>query len=421
MKLQLSPGTIHQSQKNLSVPPSKSMAHRAMLAAALATGTSRISNLIYSQDMEATLAAVAQLGATVERGADYVEITGNGGNFPPVTEKVDCGESGSTLRFLIPLFTLANCPVCFTGRGRLMQRPQQVYQDLFQEKGLEFHQEGQDLTVSGTFVPGDFTLDGSVSSQFITGLLYTLPLLPGESRLHITAPFESRSYVELTRQTLSDFSVETRWEGEYTLVIPGNQKFCGKDYVVEGDCSQAAFWAVLGAVAGNLSLSGIRPDTLQGDRVIFDILEKAGATCTQEAGTYRYEASQLQGVEIDLADCPDLGPILMVMGLFAQGETKIYNAGRLRVKESDRIAAMESEITKMGGKITVEGDSITLRHSKLHAQGALTSHNDHRIAMAMTVAAMLSSSTITLEEAESVEKSYPHFYQDLASCGATVE
>lgn len=418
MKLQLKPTEI---QGTVTVPPSKSMAHRALLAAALCSGTSRISNLSFSQDMEATLGAVAQLGGTVERGADYVVITGNGGTFPPVTGKVDCCESGSTLRFLIPLFTHSGSAVTFTGRGRLMQRPQEVYRNLFTEKGLSFTQDGQDLTVSGQFSSGDFTLDGSVSSQFITGLLYTLPLLSGESRLTITEPFESRSYVELTRQTLADFGVKTQWSDDNTLLIPGNQRFLAHDYVVEGDCSQAAFWAVLGAITGGITLKGIRPDTLQGDRVIFDLLDKAGATYEENNGTYRYEKSQLHGTEIDLADCPDLGPILMVMGVFAQGETKIYNAGRLRVKESDRIAAMESELQKLGGSIRVEGDTIYLNQSKLTPSDGLISHNDHRIAMSMAVATMGGSLTTILDQAESVEKSYPDFFQVLEGCGAAVE
>lgn len=404
----------------VQVPPSKSMAHRAMLAAALSHGTSRVSNLVFSQDMEATLGAVTLLGAKVQRGVDYVEITGNGGEFPTVTEVVDCCESGSTLRFLIPLFTHSNCPVRFTGRGRLMERPQGVYESLFREKGLSFQQEGKELCISGQFQGGAFTIDGSVSSQFITGLLFTLPLLQEDSTLHITEPFESRSYVDLTLQVLEDFGVSTTWADENTLCISGKQQFLSRDYVVEGDCSQAAFWAVLGAVTGCVKVGGIRPDTKQGDRVIFHLLEEAGAKCVAESGCYDYQQSQLSGIDIDLADCPDLGPILMVMGLFAEGETKIYNAGRLRVKESDRIASMESEIRKMGGKIRVEGDTIYLEQSSLSPSAMLVSHNDHRIAMAMSVAAVASGLTVTLAEAESVNKSYPDFFQVLSSCGVTV-
>ncbi|MFI3255024.1 MAG: 3-phosphoshikimate 1-carboxyvinyltransferase [Eubacteriales bacterium] len=417
MKYQLIPQEISGA---VAVPPSKSMAHRSLLAAGLATGTSRISNLTFSQDMEATLGALPLLGARVKRGGDYVVITGNNGKFPPVKQVVDCIESGSTLRFLLPLFTHSGSAVTFTGRGRLMARPQEVYAKLFQEKGLSFLQKGEEITVSGQFSGGTYSLDGSVSSQFITGLLFTLPLLEEDSIIEILPPFESRSYVLLTLQTLSDFGVHCQWTGENTLHISGKQSFQPKDYVVEGDCSQAAFWAVLGGITGRISLSGIRPDTLQGDRVIFDLLEKAAVKSKEDHGTYIYEKSELVGTEIDLADCPDLGPILMVLGLFAKGETKIYNAGRLRVKESDRIAAMESEIRKMGGKIRVEGDTIYLTQSPLSPSDDLISHNDHRIVMAMAVAAVGAGLTVSIDGAEAVEKSYPDFFAVLASCGVKV-
>lgn len=420
MNVQLTPSSTLNA--TISAPPSKSMAHRSFLAAALCHGASHISNLVFSKDMEATLAALPLLGATVEREESAVTITGNGGQFPslPSDTLVDCIESGSTLRFLIPLFTHTDSTVTFTGRGRLMERPQEVYQKLFHEKGLSFSQSEDKLTISCQFEGGNFTLDGSVSSQFITGLLFTLPLLPQDSTLHITEPFESRSYVELTRQTLEDFGITTQWDNPNTLYIKGNQTFKAHDYVVEGDCSQAAFWAVLGAIKGGVSIAGIRPDTLQGDHVIFDILQKAGAKYTLENNVYHYHAASLQGTQIDLADCPDLGPILMVMGLFAQGETKIYNAGRLRVKESDRIEAMLTEIKKMGGSMSVEGDTITLSHSTLSPRQDLFSHNDHRIAMAMAVASMASGNLCTISMAEAVEKSYPDFWEVVANAKVSV-
>ncbi len=403
----------------VTIPPSKSMAHRSFLAAAQATGTSHITNLVYSQDMEATLGAVAQMGGRVSREGDSLRLTGNGGQFPPVTAPVDCIESGSTLRFLIPLFTHWGQAVTFVGRGRLMERSQSVYQDLFREKGLEFCQSDGKITTAGAFSPGHYTLDGGVSSQFITGLLYLLPLLDGDSTLEILPPFESRSYVLLTVQTLADFGVNVAWEGENTLHIPGNQQFSPRDYQVEGDCSQAAFFAVLGAVVGEISLTGLRADSQQGDRVIFQILERAGGKLTPIPGGYQLEKSNLTGVTIDLADCPDLGPILMVMGLFAQGETKIINAGRLRDKESDRIATMVEEITKLGGQISVEGDTVTITGSSggkaLTGGVTLSSHNDHRVAMALTVACLGAGISAELTGAEAVNKSFPHFFQVIES------
>lgn len=399
----------------VTVPPSKSMAHRSFLAAALANGTSRIENLVFSQDMDATLGAVVQMGATAQRGETTVTLTGNGGEFPPVTTAVDCGESGSTLRFLIPLFTHSGGQVTFTGRGRLMERSQSVYQELFPQHGLEFSQKEGKITTKGQFQPGKFTLDGSVSSQFITGLLYTLPLLEGDSEITVTEPFESRSYVELTLQTLGDFGVNITWKDKNTLQIPGNQQFSPQNYRVEGDCSQAAFFAVLGALVGEIDLVGLREDTLQGDRVIFDILQRAGAKMTPIPGGCSLAKSSLKATRIDLADCPDLGPILMVLGLFCEGETEIYNAGRLRDKESDRIATMVEEITKLGGTIRVEGDTVFIQKSTLTGGQTLTSHNDHRVAMALSVAVMAGGVEATLTQAEAINKSFPHFYQVLES------
>lgn len=416
MKVKINAGSVAGI---VTSPPSKSMAHRSFLAAAMADGKSLISNVVFSQDMDATLGAVEALGAKVCRGEDWVEITGNGGKFAPISGVVDCCESGSTLRFLIPICSLTNAEVEFVGRGRLLARPQEVYANLFASQGLEFS-HGKTIKIDGALKAGDYEIDGSVSSQFITGLLYTLPLLGGDSKIVITEPFESRSYVNLTIQTLKNFGVVVEWLDANTLAVAGNQKYVARDYVVEGDCSQAAFFAVLGAVAGGVDVGGIAEETLQGDNVVFDVLARSGAKFSYENGTYGYEKTELHGVEIDLADCPDLGPILMVLGLFCEGETVLINAGRLRVKESDRIAAMESEIGKMGGDIRVEGDTIYVRKSQLHGAD-LISHNDHRIAMAMSVAALLAGGSVTIDEAESVNKSFPNFYEVLETLGVDVE
>lgn len=417
MIIQLTPDKIGGS---VTIPPSKSMAHRSFLAAALATGTSTITNIVYSQDMDATLAAVAQLGATVVRLENSVEITGNGGVFPPVTQPVDCIESGSTLRFLIPLFTLAPTPVTFCGRGRLMQRPQEIYKDLFIKKGLTFDDSDQTITIDGNLTAGEYTINGGVSSQFITGLLYTLPLLDGDSIIKITPPFESRSYVNLTLQVLADFGICVNWQDDYTLSITGHQSYKPQQYKVEGDCSQAAFFAVLGAISGNITLEDIRQNTLQGDYVIFDILKRCGASFTIENGNYIFTNNQLNGCTIDLADCPDLGPILMVLGLFCNGTTVIKNAGRLRVKESDRIEAMHSEIKKLGGSMEVSGDTITLKTSTLTSSDNLDSSNDHRIVMALSVASMAGNFPIQISQAQAINKSYPDFFTDATSCGAKI-
>ena len=409
-----------------AVPPSKSAAHRAVVCAALAAGTSHIGNVEFSQDILATLGAAQQLGAKVERGEHELTITGRGNadGFATITRPVFCNESGSTLRFILPLFSLTAQKVRFTGAGRLMQRPQEIYAQLFERQGLRFEQNEQGITIFGRLCPGTFTLPGNVSSQFISGLLFALPLLDGDSTLHLIPPVESRSYIDMTRAVQAAFGVESRWLDETTLEISGGQEYHPCDYTVEGDYSQAAFPAVLGAVCGGVTVTGLRPDTLQGDAVILDILHRCGAQFTREGDTVTFAKAPLHGVDIDLADCPDLGPVLMVLGLLCKGTTVIRNAERLRLKESDRIAAMEAELRACGGVLESEGGTITVHGcaEHLHApEGILHGHNDHRVVMSLAVLSAAAGLPLTVDDAEAIQKSWPNFFAAIRPLGVEVE
>ena len=404
----------------VSAPPSKSMAHRAVLCSALAKGTSHIENLEFSKDISATLAAAGQLCARVESGPADVLVEGLG-HFRPVFGPVDCCESGSTLRFLIPLASLTGQSITFVGRGRLMERPQSVYETLYREQNLHFEQANGQLTVAGSLRSGEYTLAGNVSSQFISGLLFALPLLAGDSTLHLIPPVESRSYIEMTRAAQAAFG--SHWLDDTTLCIPGGQQYHPRDYIVEGDYSQAAFLAVLGAVKGGITLTGLAAETLQGDAAILDILRRCGAKFTRTEAGLVFEQAPLHGVDIDLADCPDLGPVLMVLGLLCEGTTVIRNAERLRIKESDRIAAMEAELRACGGVLSSEGGTITVQGCKprLHAPEApLSGHNDHRVVMSLTVLALAADIPLAINEAEAVQKSWPHFFDALKPLGVEV-
>ena len=406
----------------VSAPPSKSMAHRAVLCSALAKGTSHIENLEFSKDISATLAAAGQLCARVESGPADVLVEGLG-HFRPVFGPVDCCESGSTLRFLIPLASLTGQSITFVGRGRLMERPQSVYETLYREQNLHFEQANGQLTVAGSLRSGEYTLAGNVSSQFISGLLFALPLLAGDSTLHLIPPVESRSYIEMTRAAQAAFGVTSHWLDDITLCIPGGQQYHPRDYIVEGDYSQAAFLAVLGAVKGGITLTGLAAETLQGDAAILDILRRCGAKFTRTEAGLVFEQAPLHGVDIDLADCPDLGPVLMVLGLLCEGTTVIRNAERLRIKESDRIAAMEAELRACGGVLSSEGGTITVQGCKprLHAPEApLSGHNDHRVVMSLTVLALAADIPLAINEAEAVQKSWPHFFDALKPLGVEV-
>ena len=411
-----------------TVPPSKSAAHRAVLCAALADGVSHITNIEYSQDIRATLGAVTQLGAKVAEEPAAVTITGRGssGGFVTVTRPVFCNESGSTLRFMIPLFSLTAQKVRFTGAGRLFDRPQAVYQMLFDRQGLRFEQTPDGITVFGRLRPGGFTLPGDVSSQFISGLLFAAPLMESESSIEVLPPYESRSYVDLTIDAMQQFGVKVaaraRKNGSVMYRVAAPQRYTASDFAVEGDYSQAAFLAVLGCAVGGINVVGLNPDSQQGDKVILDILKRCGGKFKPIEGGYRFERSLLKATEIDLADCPDLGPILFTLGCFCNGSTVIRNAGRLRLKESDRISAMQEELKKMGARIEVDGDTVTITGVALHAPAEpLYSHNDHRIVMALAVAVYAAGLPALLRGAEAVNKSWPAFWDTLRGLGAKID
>ena len=473
MRVTIAPSNISGT---LNAPPSKSMAHRALICAALAEGESHITNLSGSDDIAATCRALTLLGAKfIPEGENGVCVTGTGGHIAAPEVPVDCGESGSTLRFLIPVFARCGKPVSFTGHGRLMERPQTVYAELFQACSIPFTHTDESIRVYGALPAGSYTVRGDVSSQFISGLLFALPLARGahgessargesaaqgdsgaqsengvrgmhnESVLHITPPFESRSYIALTLAALADFGIAARFEDENTICIDGNQKYASCNYTVEGDYSQAAFLAVLGALCGGVTVTGLRPDTMQGDAAILEILTRCGAQFTRAGDAVTFTKSELHGTHIDLADCPDLGPVLMTLGTFCAGETVIENAGRLRLKESDRIEAMETELRKLGADITSTPDTVMIRGKALHGaapdsgtlhgsaphgsashgdalHGAddLYGHNDHRVVMALTVAALAAGVPAVIDGAEAVRKSWPDFFSDIRTLGAKI-
>ncbi len=403
-------------QGSVTVPPSKSMAHRALLCAGLAVGETRIQGILPSQDMEATCRALTALGASIVRQGSLARVQGVAGRPKAPQGPVDCGESGSTLRFLIPAFALASAPARLTGRGRLPQRPLGPYGAIFHGQGLPFAQDETGVSFQGPLAPGDYGLPGDVSSQFISGLLFALPLLPGDSHIRIQPPFESRGYVNMTLQVMDAFGVQAAFLDGLTLRVPGNQRFTAPaaPFLVEGDDSQAAFFLTLDAILGDVSVAGLSPRSIQGDRVMGEILARCGHVPGQPP-------RPLAPFVADLGDCPDLGPILMTLGLFCRGESRLLNAGRLRLKESDRGTAMAQELSKLGGQASLAGDEIRIRQSRLRPGPALSSHGDHRIAMALAVAALGARIPADIQGAEAVEKSYPDFWKDLAAIGARVE
>lgn len=413
---------------SVKIPASKSLAHRAVICAALANGTSTLSNLSLSNDILATLKGMAALGAAYTPTADNTfDITGSG--LPqangPLT--VDCGESGSTLRFFIPIFSLTGQPVRFVCHGRLAERPQTVYQEIFANIGVDFkpfaNADAAGWELCGSLVPGDYTVRGNISSQFISGLLFALPLLGGNSTLHILPPIESKSYIELTLQTLAKFGISATWADDFTLSIPGNQQYRPCNHTIEGDFSQMAFFAVLGAINSRLSITGLNPASAQGDKKIIDIIRQMGGRVTIKGDSYTVCPGSLTATDIDLADCPDLGPVLTVLAACAQGQTRLFNAGRLRIKESDRIADVEQELNRFGIATNSTADQLFVSglSSLSGANTPCLAHNDHRIVMALSVLATVCGQPTVITQAEAVNKSYPRFFDDLQNLGIKVE
>lgn len=414
----------------IHIPSSKSMGHREIICAGLAQGTSVIDNISMSKDIEATCRCLQALGVQIENvpsrfaGRTALRVTGSG-KLTAAESGADCGESGSTLRFIIPLAALLGQPFTLTGHGRLVSRPLQAYYDIFDSQQLGYSTEnGQlPLTVNGRLQPGHYQLPGDVSSQYVSGLLFALPLLEGDSVLEITSPLESASYVNLTLSCLAKYGIKIENEGHRLYKIPGRQKYQPQNSNVEGDWSQAAFWLVAGTLGKQVSSTGLTADSLQGDRAVLNIMQRMGAKLTQEQEAVTAEQSTTAGCVIDAADCPDIIPVLTVLAAVSAGTTKIINAARLRIKECDRLAAMTSELNKLGAKITELPDGLIIEGCEQGLRGGaqVDAWNDHRIAMSLAVAAAACNEPFTLTGAASVAKSYPEFWQDYLQAGGKME
>ena len=403
MDIRITPGPLAGT---VTPPPSKSIAHRAILAAALTNGTSTIQNVALSQDIEATLRCITALGGAWEREGDTLYVSGGWHREwdTAALPHLDCGESGSTLRFLIPLALTLNNGGVFTGRGRLMERPQQPYFDIFDEKGISYEQKDGALTVRGELTPGEYHLPGNVSSQFVTGLLYALPLMEWESQIVLTSPLESRGYVDMTLDVLKDFGITVENQSYERFIVPGDQWCTARDYTIEADWSQAAFWMAAGSLGIPVEVTGLNDRSIQGDRVI----DEHFASFAWGTG---------RRVEIDVSDCPDLLPPLAVMAAFHDGTTRLTNAARLRLKESDRLATVTKMLTALGGQVEEGPDWLAIPGTRFLKGGTVDGANDHRIVMAAAIAATRCTGPVTILGAEAVNKSYPRFWEEYKRLG----
>ena len=408
MKIKIGTATLNGMAEGIS---SKSDAHRLLIAASLADGETKLHLRGTSADILATQNCLMALGAQISYKEDTMTIL-------PVDKKkvktiplLDCKESGSTLRFLLPVAAALGVEATFHMEGRLPQRP------LFPlDRELEAHGAAltrptdTTLTVSGRLTPGDYHLPGDVSSQYISGLLFALPLLAGPSTLTVSGPIESAPYLQLTEAALRQFGVAPQWHPPVYDLAPGRYHSPGAA-AVEGDWSNAAFFLAAGATVTGLDLQ-----SRQGDRAILWLLQRFGAAVAQYEDTAAVELGKLTAQDIDAAAIPDLVPVLAVLAANAQGTSRIYNAARLRLKESDRLSTVAALLRNLGGKVEITADGLTIEGTGLTG-GVVDSYFDHRIAMAAAVAATSAHGPVVLRNAQAVEKSYPGFWADFQALG----
>lgn len=394
-----------------AAPPSKSDVHRAIICAALSRGKCTISPVALSEDIKATIRCAEALGATIQMENDVLTVDGTD-IFQNKTAVLDCGESGSTLRFFIPVAAVGGIEATFVGHGRLPERPIGIFTEALPQAGVACDtQGGLPLTIRGKLQSGTFHIPGNISSQFISGLLFALPLLDGDSDILLTSPIQSVGYINMTIRTMAQFGVEVAildngWH------IRGGQQYVPSDYITDGDWSQAAFFLVSGAIGGEVTVTGANIDSAQGDRRIVALLREFGAQVLQSGSSVTVKKSPMKAISIDASQIPDLVPILAVCASFAEGSTRIFNAERLRIKESDRLKTTAALINSLGGKAEETPDGLLITGvSKLHGSN-VDGCNDHRIVMSAATCAAGLDGEITCTDALSINKSYPAFYED---------
>lgn len=400
----------------VNVPPSKSDVHRAIICAAMANGVSRISPVALSNDIKATIGCIKALGADAVLENNVLTVDGTN-MYKNKTALLDCGESGSTLRFFIPIAAVGNINATFVGKGKLPQRPIGIFTEALPKAGTVCKTEGGlPLEIKGQLKSGIFEIPGNVSSQFITGLLLALPILEGDSEIVLTSPLESVGYIAMTIRTMKQFGVNIQ-ATEKGWHIKGSQSYKTCDYTTDGDWSQAAFFMVLGAVSGKVTVKGVAKDSTQGDKKCAEILARFGAKVTQLDNEVTVEKGELKAITVDASQIPDLVPVLSVCAAFAEGTTKIINAERLRIKECDRLKATAELLNNLGGKVKELSDGLEITGVSSLKGGNVNGYNDHRIVMSAAVCAARSDEDITATFAMSINKSYPDFYIDYNSIG----
>ena len=423
MKVSFQPGTLNGVMK---APASKSEAHRRMICAGLTRGETVLTEFMPSEDTRATARCLEGLGASIREEGMTLIVRGydRPRGLMPV---FDCGESGSTLRFFVPLALILSHGGIFRMHGRLGQRPMEIYRELFVPHGVAWHMsEGADgaaeLMVSGTIPGGDYVLPGNVSSQFVSGLLFALPLLTGDSQLQVIPPVESAGYIDMTIQAIRESGIIIESTGDYTWRIPGMQHYTAVGGRMHGDWSQAAVMLCADALGANVTIQHLSEDTRQGDVAILRCLEQMGATIIRGEDGIRVEGGRLHAIDADMQNYPDIVPMLALVCQLAEGESHLRNCGRLRMKECDRLAGTAAILNRLGGKVREDGDDLViLGVDKLTGSGAVDTYHDHRMVMLASIAALKCDGALEVDGAEALDKSWPEYLSTYRALGGVAQ
>ncbi len=406
---------------SLAAIPSKSNVHRLLICAGLADRPSSLVCPVVSEDIEATTRCLSALGAKVRTNEGIISIwpVRRGKDFSTV---LDPGESGSTYRFITPLASALGASARFSLHGKLPSRPMEPLWNEMERHNVSISGRGTaSPSISGRLTPGEYRVRGDISSQFFTGLLFALPLLDGDSRVSVLGRLDSASYIDMTLESLRAFSVKIFRDGQ-DFIVPGNQKYIApRKLAAEGDWSNSAFWLCAGAARGRVAVSGLKKFSRQGDKAILKILHRMGANISCGNGKVIVESRPLNGCTIDVGGTPDLVPAVAVAAAAARGTTRILNAGRLRLKESDRIESLCAALKALGGRAYSHIDSIIIEGTGSLRGGTVDACGDHRIAMFAAAASVLCSERVKIIGAEAVNKSYPGFFDDFAALGGKVK
>lgn len=406
----------------MAAPASKSEAHRRMICAGLTQGTTVLHGFMDSEDMTATARCLEALGAELNREDDRLTITGRTKTFRRLPV-MDCGESGSTLRFFVPIAMALAGGGVFRMHGRLGQRPMDVYRDLFVPRGARWSMGvgadgAAELTVRGRVACGDYVLPGNVSSQFVSGLLFALPLLQENSTLTVQPPVGSAGYIRMTVEALQQSGIVIEEMGPFAWRIPGGQAYHAHSDMLSGDYSQAAVMLCAGALGHQVRVTGLAKETTQGDRAILSHLRTLGAQITEDETGVSVRGENLCGATLDMSNCPDIAPILALVCQLAKGESRLTGCGRLRLKECDRLAATLDILNALGGNARTEGDTMVIRGVET-LQGGVTVDgcNDHRMVMLLSLAATRAQAPVTVQGVEALNKSWPEYLNVVAQLG----